>query len=434
MQESKTTFEKLDFISNLNERFLAIAEQILSLLDIKSLKSAEAVSKDWYSVIYHTRLWEKLYLRESMKSSTLDILLQRRIAEGFKKDDPFFLKRMLNSFGKIQTNWRTGNFAIKTIDVGRCSRFVMDDNRLVVIDSTLSVTLWNRWTFEREQLPLQSDSTLSELTDLGLYKNFVFCSYRDGTVVVWDLTEKCIHYRFKDNEMSGCDLKIHIACDILVSYVSLVSFSGNDQTRFTVRSIENPFVIISKELTDRAPCARVYNILSDDNYIIIFLLCSNDYIVSRQDFKIQLRSIVDFQAIREVSNVMTSREIFTYFNGWLLVGGKDEREIRVWDIVNEICRFRIKTDDDSGLVDVRYDGHHVIVRHSSGMFYVWRFQLGQNVEPIKANFEIVGERIKRGYQHFRFDQLQILSVHNNESSLDRHDVLTIRDFSQCAGS
>lgn len=415
----------------------SVAEQIFSLLDVISLRAAEAVSKLWYSVIKKTKISEKLYQRSKLESPSLGQLFQRRICEGFNVEaDIFWHKRLLNDYEKLKANWTTGNYSKKVIDAGRCTRFVMDSKRIIAINSTLSVTMWNRWTLEEECLPLQSNSALTELTHLELFEDYIFCSYRDGAFVVWDITTKSIRFKFQDEQMSGCDLKIYAAHGLIISFVSVVGHSGRyDQTRFCVRTISRPSEIVMQELTSRTPCSRVKDMASDGNYFIVFLYCSNDYIVSPKDFKIQLRSTNSFEPLHELDGIMSSSDIFSYCNGWLVVGSSS---IRIWKIADnksfQLSTSISKTSDteyETQIADIQLDGQRLIVRDMDGTFTVWRFfENKQGTEILgSASIRIIGERVKRGYQKFKFDQLQIVSVHTHEDeSKGRHDLLTLRNF------
>lgn len=404
----------------------SIAEKILSYLDINSLEAAEAVSICWYSFIKEARLWKKLYDRSVVKCRALSLLYQRRIAEGIQEDE-FLHKKLLSARKKVLTNWCTGNYSKKSINVGRCSRFVVNSKHVITIDSTLSVSIWNRYTLVGEQLPLQSDTTLSELTHLELVDDFVFCSYRDGAIVMWDIAAKSVIRAFRDEQMSGCDLKIHVAHGLIVSFVSVVSpHTGGYQTRFSVRRIDNPSEMIRQEITNRVPCARAQTVSSDQNYFVVFLLCSNDYIVSRDDFKIQLRSTSSFEIVREICGIMTSRDIFSYFDGWLAVGGKDNTEVRIWDIEKENCQFTIPVSNETQIADIQINDHCIIIRDSSGTFQVRHFN---RFVHCNADFDITGEQVKRGYQKFKFDHLQIISAHTNTEDFEnRHDVLMLLNF------
>lgn len=55
-----------------------IAENILSYLDVKSLRSAELVSKDWQKVIQDAMLWRKLIERKVLTDSVWSGLAERR--------------------------------------------------------------------------------------------------------------------------------------------------------------------------------------------------------------------------------------------------------------------------------------------------------------------------------------------------------------------
>lgn len=419
-----------------------VTDYIFSLLDTSSLKNAETVSKLWYSIIRKFKIWSKQYENMNLKCSALSLLLQRRISEGFNTvDDEFLHKRLLTAYEKVQKNWDTGNHLKKIINVGHCTRSVMDSKRIIVIESTLSVTMWNRWTLEAEDLPVQSDNTPSELTHLELSNDLLFCSYRDGTIVARNLVKKMVIFQFTDESMSGCDLKIHVAHGLLVSFKTVVGQDwGGDQTMFSVRSLKTPSEIVTQELTNRIPCARVKEVTSDDNYFVVFVFCSNHCVVSPDDFKIELRSVTSFEILREICGIMSSDEIFSYSNGWLVAGLKSVymRDIEECNRPHIVPTTFDHWDDEyeTEVADIQLDDEHLIIRDTNGTFNIWRFGGKKSNTPKQEGKKLLsdtsitlpGEHLKRGYQKFKFDQLQIASVHSEEDDDGRHDLLTIRNF------
>ena len=380
----------------------------------------------------------------NFKYSALSLLLQRRISEGFNVvDDEFLHKRLLNAYETVQMNWATGNNLKKIVNVGHCSRFVMDSKRIIAVESTLSVKMWNRWTLEADHLPVQSDNTLSELTHLELSDDLLFCSYRDGTIAAWDITTKSILFQFTDENISGCDLKIHVAHKLLVCFKTVVGRDwGCNQTLFSVRSLKKPCEIVTQELTNRTPCARVKDVTSDDNYFVVFMFCSNNCVVSPDNFKIQLRSVTIFEVLREICGIMSSNEIFSYFNGWLVAG---LTSVCIWDIEKDNCQhtiekpFNISEEYETEVADVKLDGEHLIIRDTTGTFTVWRFMGNKKSISTKEGIELLsntsitlaGEQLKRGYKKFHFDPLQIVSIHSEENDYGQSDLLTIRNFFYC---
>ncbi|XP_057375627.1 F-box/WD repeat-containing protein 1A-like [Daphnia carinata] len=434
--------DQLDIIQQLHEKCLdSVMVYIFSLLGISDLRTTETVCKLWYSIVKKKNLWEKLYQRHNVRSSTLKLLLDRRTCEGFNTaEDEFLHKRLLNAYEKVQHNWATGTCVKKSVNVGHCSRFVMDSKRVITLDSTLRVTMWNRWTLEEERLPLTCEDGISELTHLQLAEDLVFCSYRDGTIVAWDIMEKAARFRFKDENISGCDLKIHTAHGLLVSFVTVTGpVRGCDQTRFSVRSLQKPFSIVADELTTRIPCARVKDVTSDSNYFVVFLFCSNNYVVSADDVKIQLRSVDTFEVLREVCGIIPSDHVFKYFDGWLIAG---IRTIRIWDIEKSDCQHVIPQSNSSIeeyetlVVDIQLDGERLIIRDNSGTFNVWLFccKKGANLSSRMGllsnnNVSISSEPIARRCEKFKFDELQIVTVERVQDDLrGPFDLLIMRNF------
>lgn len=328
-------------------------------------------------------------------------------------------------------NWLTANYSERCHKTERCSRFIADSRYIIAINSTLSVTLINRWTLESEPLPVQSNDTLTELTHLALNEDIIFCCYRDGTITAWSIANKSVLYHFQNESMRGCDFKCCVAHGLIVSFVSVTTHSsGGCQTRFCVRHTQNYNSVVMEETTNRLPCARIKEVLFDSTYFVVFLFCSNNYIVSNEDFKIQLRSANTFETLREISGIMSSDNKFSYFNGWLAVG-TSRGLIRVWEVEKQLCHHSIQIQGNMEIVDLSLNDEHVITRDVSGMFMV--FPLPSNMRTLETSganhVQLQGEPIRRGYQTFRSDYLQIITVRTCEDYVNgHHDLVTLKNF------
>ena len=130
---------------------------------------------------------------------------------------------------------------------------------------------------------------------------------------------------------------------------------------------------------------------------------------------------------------MCSSDIYSYFNGWLVTAGSTT--ISIWNISehNKTCQQTISriscSEYETQAADVQLNDHQLIIRYVDGTFTVWNIFGSEKKELLEsASIQIFGERVKRGYQKFKFDQLQIVSVNACEDSQGRHDLMTMIDF------
>lgn len=305
------------------------------------------------------------------------------------------------------------------------SIFVMDTRRLLfgLRSSTAvpsSIMVWNRWTLKSEHILVGHQEWV---TDLQICGDLIFCSYYDGTILVWDLKTKEVVQQFQDQEVVDW-VVIHSAHGLLVTCTSIAS--GPDahdrDTTVTIRRIHSPTKMVVERAED-IPNMKVCRLESDDNYFVVFLTSSDE-------IKLQLRSTAEFQCIREISNVIPSDVSFAYHSG-RLVTGSSEGLIKIWDTETQTCKHtwttQVKIDE------LRINSRHIITRSSNGKLTVWNLPTTDSTIPdeqaVNDLFEIEGEEVGIMDPSFAFDELQILTVSVKDVSRTAYlSTLTVRDL------
>jgi WD40 repeat protein len=425
-----------DIISLLVKRHMnLIAESILSFLDDTSLKNCEAVSKTWYLTIRNGKLWKHLFNRISQRKPLLQTLLKRRELEA-KHDmekDEFLYKRLLNCQHSLSQNWTSGKYSLSSANVGEVSVsiVVMDAKRILFALRTSpsvpsSIMVWNRWTLESEQYLVGHQEWV---TDLQICGELIFCSYYDGTILVWDLKTKEVVQQFQDQEVVDW-VVIHAAHQLLITCTSIASGPSDRDTSITVRRIKSPAEMVI-EATEEIPNYKVCRLVSDENYFAVFLSSSGgDWI------KLQLRSAADFRCVREMNNLIQVEDSFDYHSG-RLVTGSSEGVIKIWNPETGVCRQTWKSTET--IDQLRLSSQHIIARHSEDTkFFVWNLptaaDLMERQEPNDPVQIETCEEVGVMDPSFIFDELQIINVSVNELELGipntsvSSSTLVVRDF------
>ena len=426
-----------DIISLLVKRHMnLIAENILSFLDDISLKHCEAVSKTWYLTIRNGKLWKHLFNRISHEKSLLQTLLKRRQLEA-KHDmekDEFLYKRLFHCQLSLSQNWSSGNYSTSSTNLGEVSVsiVVMDAKRILFALRTSpsvpsSIMVWNRWTLESEQFLVGHQEWV---TDLQICGELIFCSYYDGTVLVWDLKTKEVVQQFQDQEVVDWVI-IHAAHQLLITCTSIASGPSNRDTSITVRRIHSPAEMVI-ETTQDIPNFKVCKLVSDDKYFAVFLSSAED-----EWIKLQLRSTADFRCLREINNLIHAEDSFDYHT-CRLVTGSPEGVIKIWNPETEVCKQTWKCPE---MIDqLHLSSQHIVARHSEGTkFIVWNLP---SLDSIDTDL-IMSEQVSNGLfqietneevevmdPSFIFDELQILNISVKDilGTSPSSSVLTVRDF------
>ena len=418
----------VDIVAQLVKRHMnSIAEGILLNLDSISLKNCEAVSKTWYLVVRNGNLWKQFYSSVSKENPLLQTLLQRRELETTHQtdSDEFLFKRLFSAQQNLNKNWNCGKYFTTKTTLGEVSVsiFVMDTKRfLFVLRSSpavpSSIMVWNRWTLHPEHTLVGHQEWV---TDLQICGDLIFCSYYDGTVLVWDLDTKEVVQQFQDQEVLDW-VVIHAAHGLLVTCTSIASGpDANDRdTTITIRRIHSPTQMVVERQED-IPCMKVCRLQSDSNYFVVFL-------TSTDEIKLQLRS-ADFHCLRQICDVIPPDVSFAYHSDRLVTGSSDGL-IKIWDIESQTCEYTWTTQEK--IDELRINSRHIITRNSNGKLTVWNLPGTtdcKDEEMAKGLFQIKGEDVGIMDPSFAFDELQILAVSVKDVSRTVSlSTLIVRDF------
>ncbi|XP_057368510.1 F-box/WD repeat-containing protein 1A-like [Daphnia carinata] len=408
-----------------------IAENILSFLDHTSLQSCEFVSKTWYLVIRNGKLWEWLYRRVSQKKPLLQNLMIRRQLEAKHdtENDEFLYKKLFYAQQTLEQNWSSGQYktSLKALGEVSVSICTMDACRILYGLRTSpsvpsSIMVWNRWTMESEHYLVGHQEWI---TDMQICGDLIFCSYYDGTILVWNLKTKEVVQQFQDQEVVDW-VVIHAAHGLLITCTSISSGPTDRDTLVTIRRIHSP-TEMTIEKTEEISNMKVNMLVSDDNYFAVVLSSSSGNCI-----KLQLRS-VDFQCVHEINNLISSDDSYAYHSGWL-VTGSSEGIIKVWNPVTQTC---VQTwNSQEKIEDLHLSSRHIITRNADGKLFAWNLPISdcsnlENQPSPSCLFQINGtEEVSIMDPSLIVDELQVLTIsvkdipNTNASS----SALTVRDF------
>lgn len=422
-----------DIVSLLVKRHMnLVVENILSFLDHNSLQSCEFVSKTWYLVIRNGKLWKRLYGRVSQRKPLLQNLMIRRELEAKHdtENDEFLYKRLFYAQQTLVQNWSSGKYktSLKALGEVSVSIFTMDARRILYGLRTSpsfpsSIMVWNRWTMESEHFLVGHQEWI---TDMQICGDLIFCSYYDGTILVWDLKTKEVVQQFQDQEVVDW-VVIHAAHGLLITCTSILSGLTDRDTSVTIRRIHSP-TEMAIEKTEEISNMKVSMLVSDENYFAVVLSSS-----SRNCIKLQLRSPVDFQCVHEISNLISHEDSYAYHSGWL-VTGSSEGIIKVWNPVTQTC---VQTwNSQEKIEDLHLSSKHIVTRNSDGKLFAWDLPISDRINLLEKPspsclFEINGsEEVSMMDPSLIVDELQILTI--SVKDIPKTDAstsaLTIRDF------
>ncbi|XP_045025122.1 F-box and WD repeat domain-containing 11-B-like [Daphnia magna] len=235
-----------DIVSLLVKRHMnLVVETILSFLDHNSLQSCEFVSKTWYLVIRNGKLWKRLYGRVSQRKPLLQNLMARRELEAKHdtENDEFLYKRLFYAQQTLVQNWSSGKYktSLKALGEVSVSIFTMDARRILYVLRTSpsvpsSIMVWNGWTMESEHFLVGHQEWI---TDMQICGDLIFCSYYDGTILVWDQKTKEVVQQFQDQEVVDW-VVIHASHGLLITCTSILSGLTDQDISVTIRRIHSP--------------------------------------------------------------------------------------------------------------------------------------------------------------------------------------------------
>lgn len=390
-----------------------IAEKIMSYLDSASLHNCEMVSKTWYWVIQNGRLWKKMFNKLSHERQLLNTLFSSRFgSKSQDENDELIYKRICNVDHIVDKNWKSGKYSTysKNLGEGSVSLFEMDKKRIVFglrnsASVPSSVMVYNRWTLEFEHALVGHQEWI---TSMQLCGDLIFCSYYDGTVLIWDLKTKEVVQQFQDQEVVDW-VVVHSNHGMLISSTSVASGPYERDSTVTIRRFLSP-TDMAVLRQDEIPNAKINRIQSDKNGFIVFLM-QNDSV------QFQIRSKADFQCVHTIEDIISIGGNFAYCSGQL-VTASDEGAIKIWDIETKKCK--ISWPSGETIDELRLTAQHIIARNSTGKITVWdiptvKNELQELCTPKKL-FQIEGEEVDTMDPSLDVDELQILTVSVKEVS------------------
>ena len=447
---------QLDIIHQLIQRDLIfIVEEIFSFLDFSSLMNCELVSKDWNLAIKNGRSWQKIYDKESKKNRLFHkALLGYEEHEESKHQDEnnqfpsqFPFKRLFQTRQKIQKNWALGNYSTTILKIGkvRVTCHVMDEKRialaLVAGDQLLPIIkVVNRWTLKVECV--LTGSVEKNIIYLQLYGDMIFGGCNNGTITAWNITTRQIIHQFQDQTVDSdqfVQVLFHAAGGLFVSCLG----HGNQHefidfdTNFTIRQILSPEDMVIDN-TQVIPYSQVLQLDSIPNYFVLL------FRIFPYEERLQLRSKVDFQVVREIDLKMES-PIFCYRSGLLVIierstFNSNQRTTRYtfWDPETLHYMFSFKTETYDLFVELFFTTYNLIARSLRGFVTIFDLPIILDTNSVSSIREVNCFQLRNGekrgpgrvlQQIFDtcLDELQMVTIDINVTTMSK---LVVRDFTK----
>jgi hypothetical protein len=327
----------------------------------------------------------------------------------------------------------------------------MDEKRIALAliadedDGFPIIKVVNRWTLKVESV--LTGSGYVEIIYLQLLGDMIFGAYNNGIITAWNITTRQVIHQFQDQTVENREcvpILFHAAGCLLVSCLQFVSINGihrrtymNYDTHITIRRMLSPEdMVIDNTLV--IPYSRVLQFNSIPNY---FVLLFKKFPL---DGRLQLRSKVDFQVVREMDLEIQLGQsyhstIFSYTNGLLVTIDYGE-VFTFWDpeTLHKMFSFETAFDKESYTYLTTYN---LIARSCVGSVKIFNLPiiLRNNgvdfVESMCAHFQL-RKREQRGLAgrvlHPIFntcvDELQMVTTSFSRSS--GISGLVVRDFTK----
>jgi hypothetical protein len=411
--------------------------------------NCECVSKDWNLAIRNGRSWQKIYNKESKKSPLFHkTLLGYEEHEESKHQDEnnqfpsqFPFKRLFQTRHQIQKNWALGNYSTTILKIGKVcvTCHVMDEKRialaLVPEDQLLPIIkVVNRWTLKVECV--LTGSVQEKIQNLQLYGDIIFGGYNNGTISAWNITTRQVIHQFQDQTVENrqcVKILFHAAGCLFVSCLQFVSIRGihlkcmNYDTHITIRRILSPEnMVIDNTLV--IPYSQVLQFDSIPNYFVLL------FRKFPSEGKLQLRSKVDFQLVREI-DLEIELPIFSYTNG-LLVTIEHGKVYRLWDPETLHKMFSFKAECDEICDEVFFTTYNLIIRCVRGFVTIFDLPIILDEKSDQSicdlfqfplrNGEKRGLRIVTQIFNTCADELQMVTISFSQST----SKLVVRDFTK----
>lgn len=418
-----------------------IAEKILSHLDENSLLHCLLVSKTFSLVIGNIGIWKQLYEEKSKKNPHFhqSLFLQwKALSDNHQVISGAVLKRLIYDEQKIKNNWKSGKYWLTTrsiwSEILHLTAFNMDAKRVAFgfRNFDTPIVVYNRWTFQFECTLLEesfdSASYRVSVRDLQFYGDLLFCLHADGELVVWNLVIFKVVHKYAPIVSRGLvnPRKFHVAHNLLIISSHVISVRGKNSsknswiidTSLSVHRIHNPGRILLERTEDLLK-TNVRGIASDQMYFALFIKLNSVV-------KLQLRSIADFQIIRQLD--IGFNPLFA-FNDGRLVTLEGRGFFRLWDTETFACIKTWPNLTGGQIEEILLDSSHLIARGLTGQVSVWDLPtLEKSNNNPSFEFQLIGDD-EYNKSLMKCDGLQILTVSPFEGSSSR-PTLTVREFKE----
>ncbi|XP_057380698.1 uncharacterized protein LOC130703098 [Daphnia carinata] len=423
---------QLDIINLLVQRHMNdVVAVIFSLLDVESLRNCELVSKTWYVFVRDENVWKRRYKKERKKNPHFHEALYQRGKEQLKKS--FLYKKLFNAKQNTEMNWILGKYLTCSVEIGKFSIYflTMDAKRiaLAIDGNSPSIMLLNRWTLKFNCL--LTGAIQAPIRQLQLQGDFIFSSHQDGTICQWDLISKQLVQHIQDKTDAENEDRIvlfHSAHNLLIScdrpYLPTadcfpdryVQVPLHFDTRITIRRFLSPTGLAVERIEDHS-IAQVMRLESDAKYFAIFMRTPTI-------LKIQIRSIADFQVIRELRVAYHAHARYAYNFGWL-VTVDSEKSIRFWDVETLTCKCIIPRHCfRNQVLEIMLNSTYLIIIDIYRNVYL--LSLPYFLKTHVEFYCLFRTSQEEHYWNFCFDELQIVTLWISGSNHLRK--LVIRDF------
>ena len=322
---------------------------------------------------------------------------------------------------------------------------VMDEKRIALAliadedDGFPIIKVVNRWTLKVECV--LTGSVQEKIQNLQLYGDIIFGGYNNGTISAWNITTRQVIHQFQDQTVENrqcVKILFHAAGCLLVSCLQFVSINGihhhtfmNYDTHITMRRILSPEdMVIDNTLV--IPYSQVLQFNSIPNY---FVLLFRKFPL---DGRLQLRSKVDFQVVREI-DIEIQSPIFSYTNG-LLVTIEYSKEYTFWDPETLHIMFSFKAEFEELSDEVFLTTYNLITRSMGGFVKIFNLPIildNNGVDFVDSICEVSHFQLRKGEkrglgriltQIFNtcVDELQMVTISFSQST----SKLVVRDFTK----
>ena len=342
---------QIDIINRLvQHHMILIARDIFSLLDFRSLRNCELVSKSWYFAIRNDNIWKRRYHREEMKRPHFYQCLEKHAIFNLHMEHVSLLGCLYNKLLlAIESDQRKLKLPCNLIrkpyiyQMFEDMFLTMDNKRIIVGENNryserfydiypVVVFVYDSFTLKIECILKARDA--GRIKFMQLQGDLLFCSfYSNKLIYVWDLASKQIVQKLQDDIPGQCvDGLFHAAHGLLISCYNVAAGSKfqkeiDGDTHLIVRRIQSP-TEMAIEKKEHLPLWEINQVESDANYFAVSL--SFGVPESRE---IQIRSKFDFQIIHCIE-MTPDYKCCSFHNGQLLIVDivSNRIQIKFWEI------------------------------------------------------------------------------------------------------